>query len=70
MSHGARILSDAYVDDLFYDKQWEFCAPIFMRGIMPRVLESPAILPFINDVFLDKEGYGFARKIMIHPRHC
>ena len=61
-------LDDEIVVTQFYEKQWEFCAPVFSREIMPRALEVPTVLPYLSDSPLASGAYGIVRKIIIH--HC
>lgn len=63
------IVSDDYVADLFFEKQWEFSVPVFSGRIIPRILERQTILPFVNDTPEAVGGYGSVHKIEIHPSH-
>ena len=57
------------VADLFFERQWEFCAPIFSGRIIPRALEHQTILPFLIDSHFTEGGYGSVYKVRIHPSH-
>ena len=59
-------LNDEIVVTQFYEKQWEFCAPVFFREIMPRALEVPTILPYLSDISIASGSYGTIYKINIH----
>lgn len=61
-------LDDEVVVDQFYEKQWEFCAPVFSKEIMPRALEIPTVLPYLSDAPLASGAYGNVHKITTH--HC
>lgn len=63
------ILDDEYVAGMFYDKQWEFCVPIFSRRIMPRALARRTILPYLEESQLAVGGLGTVHKVRIHPSH-
>ena len=63
------IINEDDVTDLFLEKQWEFCAPIFSGRIIPRTLEDHTILPFLTDDHLTEGGYGSVYKIRIHLSH-
>jgi hypothetical protein len=53
----------------FCEKQWEFIAPIFSGGILPRVLTKEVILPFIENEPIGRGGFGDVSRIRIHPAH-
>jgi hypothetical protein len=63
------ILNDSYIAELFYEKQWEFCVPVFSGRIIPRAFERQTILPYLTDSFLSAGGYGSVYKVEIHPSH-
>jgi hypothetical protein len=63
------ILDDDYVATLFFDRQWEFSVPVFSGRIIPRVLESQTILPYLIDSPLTEGAYGSVYKIKIHTSH-
>ena len=63
------ILDDKIVVDQFYEKQWEFCAPVFSREIVPRALDVPTVLPYLSDTPLASGAYGVVHKITIHYCH-
>lgn len=62
-------LDDEIVVTQFYEKQWEFCAPVFSREIMPRALEVPTVLPYLSDTLLASGASGIVHKITIHHSH-
>ena len=53
----------------FYDKQWEFCAPVFSGRILPRTLARPMILPFLHESSLAQGAFSCIYKLDIHPAH-
>ncbi|KAL1983890.1 hypothetical protein VTN96DRAFT_9814 [Rasamsonia emersonii] len=63
------ILNDNYIAELFHEKQWEFCVPVFSGRIIPRAFERQTILPYLADSFLSAGGYGSVHKVEIHPSH-
>lgn len=63
------ILDDHYVAELFFEKQWEFCVPVFSGRIMPRALERHTILPYLEVTVMDSGSFGVVSKIKIHPSH-
>lgn len=54
----------------FYEKQWEFTAPIFTKYTTHRVLDKDTILPFLESEKLSEGGFGMVYSIVIHPAHC
>ena len=64
-----QILDDVDIAHQFYEKQWEFCAPVFSGRIIPRVFARHTILPFLQESFLTAGGYGQVYKVEIHPSH-
>jgi serine/threonine protein kinase len=59
-----RIIPKCYID--FYDKQWEFSAPVFLKGTEHRSLDEFAILPFITNKWMAEGGFGDIFRIEIH----
>ncbi|KAH5159568.1 hypothetical protein HBH69_056940 [Parastagonospora nodorum] len=61
---------DAFANK-FYDKQWEFTAPVFSGSIVPRVLHDDVILPFIAEEPLESGigGFGTVYVTTIEPSH-
>jgi hypothetical protein len=55
--------------DLFYEKQWEFTAPIFAPFVLRRSLEYETILPFIKEEKLGSGGFGDVYLLDIDPGH-
>ena len=53
----------------FYEKQWQFCAPVISQRIIPRTLEDETVLPFLTSERIDQGGFGVITKITIHPEH-
>jgi len=53
----------------FYEKQWEFSAPVFSKDIDHRLLDEFAVLPFIKDTKIDEGGFGEVFEITLHPGH-
>lgn len=54
----------------FYHIQWELIAPVFSKGVVPRVLESQICLPFLHHRDTGKEGgFGHVFEFEIHPEH-
>jgi hypothetical protein len=53
----------------FFDKQWEFVAPVFLRNALARRLERYTVLPFLAEEVLDKGGFGVVHKVSIHGAH-
>ena len=63
------ILDDPYIAEQFFEKQWEFCVPVFSGGIMPRALDLHTILPYLEDIAIDSGSFGIVSRITIHPSH-
>lgn len=53
----------------FFEKQWEFVAPVFSKNILHRRLERQTILPFLDEEPLDQGGFGLVNRITIHGAH-
>ncbi|KAF2659852.1 kinase-like protein [Lophiostoma macrostomum CBS 122681] len=55
--------------DDFYEKQWEFSAPVFLRDTEHRFLDDFTILPFVRDQKIAAGGFGEVFRIRLHPDH-
>jgi len=55
--------------DEFYEKQWEFIAPVFSRIRAHRLLDEDTILPFTHSTLLGVGGFGRVYETIIHPQH-
>jgi hypothetical protein len=64
-----RLLGNSDSVNHFREKQWEFVAPVFSGGILPRTLREEVILPFIENEPIGRGGFGDVFKIKIHPAH-
>jgi hypothetical protein len=64
----ARILPHGTSQE-FYEKQWEFAAPVFARTTLPRALETDTILPILKDTPIGEGGFGAVHEILIHASH-
>ena len=53
----------------FFDKQWEFIAPVFSRNTLARRLDRYTVLPFLIEEVLDSGGFGVVHKVTIHDAH-
>lgn len=53
----------------FFERQWEFAAPIFSRRLLPRCLTGDTILPILETKPIGAGGFGEAHEISIHPDH-
>ena len=56
--------------DLFYERQWEFTAPIFSGKVFLRCLDSRTVLPFIHNEKIGSGGFGHVYHIRIHNEYC
>ncbi|KAL8840331.1 MAG: hypothetical protein Q9170_001346 [Blastenia crenularia] len=63
-----RILPKADAAD-FFEKQWEFTAPIFKRQAGHRCLHERTIFPFLESSIQGEGNFGYIFKIGIHPCH-
>lgn len=54
---------------LFFDRQWEFISPVFSESVLRRQLDDHTILPFTNDSYRDKGGFGMVYDIELDPEH-
>ncbi|KAL8995133.1 MAG: hypothetical protein Q9169_005076 [Polycauliona sp. 2 TL-2023] len=63
-----RILPPADAAD-FFEKQWEFTAPIFKRRAGHRCLHERTIFPFLASSNQGEGNFGYIYKIGVHPRH-
>ena len=55
----------------FYDKQWEFVAPIFTPGLTHRTFSDMTILPFLWTKALRtwEGGFGMLEEVTLHGLH-
>lgn len=53
----------------FYQQQWEFAAPVFTGGSLPRVLHQDLILPFIEQKEVGEGGFGIVSEVTIEHSH-
>ncbi|KAJ4355614.1 uncharacterized protein N0V89_003634 [Didymosphaeria variabile] len=53
----------------FYEKQWEFCAPIFIKETEHRILDMFTVLPFVKQEFIASGGFGIVYRLQLHPSH-
>ncbi len=53
----------------FYEKQWEFTAPVFTRSVDHRHLQASIVLPFLEDKKIGEGGFGEVFKITLDPTH-
>jgi len=65
-----RLLPNSNAAKQFYEKQWEFTAPVFTWSVLPRVLEREVILPYIGrDIEMGSGGFGDVHLVEIEPSH-
>ncbi|KAL8658444.1 MAG: hypothetical protein Q9202_007561 [Teloschistes flavicans] len=53
----------------FYEKQWEFTAPIFRRRAGHRCLHERTVFPFVESSIQGEGNFGNIYKIGVHPCH-
>jgi hypothetical protein len=53
----------------FYEKQWEFAAPVFTREVEHRSLDIWSILPFVENKWIGRGSFGEIFKIALHQGH-
>ena len=63
-----RILPEADAAE-FYEKQWEFTAPIFKRRAGHRCLHERTVFPFLESSVQGEGNFGYVWKIEVHPCH-
>jgi hypothetical protein len=63
------IFSDPAMATDFYEKQWEFCAPLLVRGVQHRALDIFTCLPFVEDIKIGEGGFGEVFRITLHEGH-
>ena len=63
------LLPSASLGQEFYEKQWEFAAPVFTKRLLPRVLEDDMILPFVEDKEVGEGGFGVVHTIKVELHH-
>jgi hypothetical protein len=64
-----KLLASAIFGQEFYEKQWEFAAPVFSKRLLPRVLQDDIILPFVEDKEGGEGGFGVVHIIKVEPYH-
>lgn len=64
-----KLLPSASLGQEFYEKQWEFTAPVFTKRLLPRVLEDDIILPFVEDKQEGEGGFGVVHTIKVDLHH-
>ena len=68
----SRTVLDAIVPHIasaFFERQWEFSAPVFSKDVDHRFLDDFAVLPFVKDRRIDEGGFGTIFEIALHPDH-
>jgi len=53
----------------FFERQWEFAAPVFSRRLLPRSLTEDTVLPILETRHIGSGGFGEAYEITIQPNH-
>lgn len=53
----------------FFEKQWEFTAPVFRRCAGHRWLYKKIIFPFLESDDLSEGGFGTVYKVKLHESH-
>jgi len=48
---------------IFYEKQWEFTAPVFSESVLRRHLADETILPFISEETIGHGGFGIVHRV-------
>ena len=68
---GPDLLEGIDVDPKFFDRQWEFQAPIFTRSSVLLTLQDRHILPYLEDHKMDKSegGYANAFRVTLDSQH-
>ncbi|KAL4747497.1 kinase-like domain-containing protein [Aspergillus terricola var. indicus] len=64
-----QILFDETVAGLFYEKQWELCAPVFLGDIMSRKLDPHTIMPYLKEQLIASGAYGSVYKVQFHSTY-
>ena len=54
----------------FFEKQWEFTAPVFKRRAGHRCLHDRTIFPFLESANRGKGASGDVYKVKNHRSHC
>ncbi|KAL8723337.1 MAG: hypothetical protein Q9181_007303 [Wetmoreana brouardii] len=62
------ILPTADADD-FFEKQWEFTAPVLSRCQGHRILNEHTRFPFMDSTLLEEGGFGKVFEVEVHPDH-
>ncbi|KAL9581396.1 MAG: hypothetical protein Q9212_003927 [Teloschistes hypoglaucus] len=63
-----RILLKGYAAE-FYERQWEFTAPISKRRAGHRCLHERTVFPFVESSIQGEGNFGDIYKIGVHPSH-
>jgi hypothetical protein len=53
----------------FLEKQWDFAIPSFSKSLLPRRLDTEAILPFLQEKYIGRGSFGVVWKVQLHPQH-
>lgn len=53
----------------FYEKQWEFTAPVFTKGVDHRYLDIFTSFPFVGNIKIGEGGFGEVFKVTLYPGH-
>ena len=53
----------------FFERQWEFTAPVFPRGRGHRLLHHDTIFPFMASQQRGEGGFGRVFEVELHPAH-
>ena len=54
----------------FFEKQWEFTAPIFKRRAGHRFLNGQTVFPFLRSEIKGTGGYSNVYQVVLHPDHA
>jgi hypothetical protein len=46
------------IADEFFEKQWELCAPVFLKDVLHRELHDLIHLPFVSEEVIGTGGFG------------
>lgn len=65
-----KILPQDDAVDCFYERQWEFTAPIFSGKLISRYLDDQTILPFIHCKKIGHGGFGIVYELTLHQDYC
>lgn len=55
----------------FFDRQWEFIAPLFRPNISHRVFDDMTVMPFVwgSKISAGEGAFGYVDKVTLHARH-